>query len=168
MLKSRKNLVHLLVTGLFLFGSVNLFTSCSDDADTTRPGINLIEPTDGEVILIGSSIHFACEFSDDVELRSYKIDIHDAFDDHSHTKSASVGTSGEVPFSFSQSWTFEPGKKEAHIHHHEIVIPETINGHPVAEGHYHMGIYCTDAAGNESHVFIEIELSHDGEEHHHD
>ncbi len=135
------------------------FLSCDkdDEADTTKPVIELDEPEDGDELLIGAGVHFECDFSDDVKLGSYLIEIHSNFDGHSHTKSAN----GEVPFFFKQSYDLS-GLKNAHVHHHDVVIPE--NATP---GNYHLVVYCTDAAGNQSLVAREIVLSHDAEEHHH-
>lgn len=137
-----------------------LFTSCSsdDDGDTVKPVINLIAPTEGATLKIGDEhgVHFDMELSDNVELKSYKVNIHSNFDGHTHSKASSE----TVDFSFNKSW--EVNGKNAKIHHHEIVI--TANATP---GDYHLMVYCTDAAGNESYVARNILLSHDGEKHEH-
>ena len=68
-----------------------LFVSCSDDekdGDTTKPVINLIEPEEGAMLKPGSTIHFEMDLSDDVMLGSYKVEIHNNFDGHDHTKAA--------------------------------------------------------------------------------
>lgn len=152
-----------------VFATILTFTSCEDnDIDNTQPVITIGEPANGETLYIGSDVHFECDFSDDVELRSYKIEIHSNFDGHTHEKSASFSADEETPFSYTNSWTFDEGLKNAHVHHHEIVIPENINGIPVAHGNYHFGIYCTDAAGNESHLFIDVALAEGEGEHEHE
>jgi hypothetical protein len=136
------------------------FISCDkNENDTTKPVINLIEPEDGDSLRIGGDVHFDMELSDDVMLGSYKVDIHNNFDGHEHTKASSDET---TPFVFVRSWDVS-GKKNADIHHHEIVIPE--NATP---GDYHLMVYCTDAAGNESNVAVNIVLSHDAKEHDHE
>ncbi|MDR2383688.1 MAG: DUF4625 domain-containing protein [Prevotellaceae bacterium] len=136
-------------------------TACdkSDKSDTTKPVITLIEPAEDDVLQIGSDVHFEAEFEDDEMLASYKVNIHPNFDDHSHAVTKSE--SETVDFEFDKSWTISG--KNAAIHHHDIVIPE--NATP---GHYHLMVYCIDAAGNESYIAVDIELSHDGEEHDHD
>jgi hypothetical protein len=91
----------------------------------------------------------------------YKIEIHPNFDNHSHAQARDV--SETVDFTFNKEWNDIRGKKNADIHHHEIKIP--INATP---GHYHLMVYCTDVAGNESHVAISVELSHEEGEHHQD
>ena len=56
------------------------------------------------------------------------------------------------------------GQKTAHIHHHDIVIPANATA-----GDYHLMVYCTDAAGNESYIARNIKLSNEveDEDHHH-
>ena len=93
------------------------------------------------------------ELSDDVMLKSYKIEIHNNFDHHSHDTRA-TGTT--VDFTFNRSYDVSE-QRTAHIHHHDIVIPA--NATP---GDYHLMVYCTDAAGNEAHVARNIVLSTTG------
>jgi hypothetical protein len=136
------------------------FTSCKEDSDTTKPVINLIEPENDDLLQIGSGVHFEAEFSDDEALASYKVEIHSNFDNHTHAQTREVAET--VDFTFNQSWDIS-GKKNASIHHHDIIIPE--NATP---GHYHLMVYCTDAAGNEEHIAVDVELSHEEGEHHDD
>ncbi|MDR1592940.1 MAG: DUF4625 domain-containing protein [Prevotellaceae bacterium] len=137
------------------------FTSCKEDSDTTKPVIELVEPEEDDVLLIGSEngVHFDAEFSDNEMLASYKVEIHQNFDNHTHA--VTRGDAETVDFVFEKTWTITG--KNASVHHHEIIIPE--NATP---GHYHLMVYCTDAAGNESHIAVDIELSHEGEEHDHE
>jgi hypothetical protein len=140
------------------------FTACKEDNDTTKPLINLIEPEDGAILHIGdeNGVHFEAEFSDNEALSSYKVDIHPNFNNHSHAITKSDAET--VDFVFEKSWTTIAGKKSAPVHHHEIKIPE--NATP---GDYHLMVYCTDAAGNESYIAVNVELSHEeGEDHDHD
>lgn len=141
------------------------FASCSDDddVDNTKPVINLVSPAEGAILKIGSDVHFDAVFSDDVLLKSYTIEIHDNFSEHGHT-SKSVSEGATKDFFFKETWSLA-GKKNATVHHHEVIIPE--NATP---GKYHLIVYCYDEAGNESLVARNIVLSHDGEsgEHEHD
>ncbi|MDR1581918.1 MAG: DUF4625 domain-containing protein [Prevotellaceae bacterium] len=129
------------------------------DPDTTKPVIELIEPAEDDTLQIGGEhgVHFEAEFSDNEMLASYKVDIHPNFDNHGHatTKSATE----TVDFEFEHTWTIT-GKNKA-VHHHEIKIPED-----ATPGHYHLMVYCLDAAGNESHIAVNIELSHEASEEH--
>lgn len=152
----------------FLLSMVSLavfsfvFTSCDDDGDTTPPIISLIEPEDGDVLKIGSAIHLDMELSDNESLKSYKIEIHDNMDTpHDHGKSLRSEAETNY-FSYQNTWSDIEGLRNKKVHHHDIVIPEN-----VTPGSYHMMVYCFDSAGNESYIAIDIELSHDGEEHEH-
>lgn len=123
--------------------------SCSkdDDKDTSKPLIELEEPANGDTLFIGYNTHLGMDLSDDVQLKSYKVDIHSNFDGHSHSKSsAAAGT-----WTFTKSWDVS-GSKNVHIHHQEIEVPITVNGVSIAKGKYDFMVYCTDAAGNESYV----------------
>ncbi len=146
---------------LVIFSCLTFAVSCDkdDDADTTKPVIELDEPEDGDELVIGEGVHFECDFSDNVMLGSYMVEIHNNFDHHSHSKA----TDGTVPFFFKKEWSLN-GLKNSHVHHHEIVIPEN-----TTPGDYHLVVYCTDAAGNQSLVAREIEIVIEGEghEHHH-
>lgn len=76
----------------------------------------------------------------------------------------SRGAGETIDFSFNKSYDIS-GKKTAHIHHHDIMIPKD-----ATPGDYHLMVYCTDAAGNETYVARNIELSNYVEEeyHHHE
>lgn len=141
--------------------SSSLFTSCTEDGDTTKPVINLIAPAEEAILKIGADVHFDMELSDDVMLSSYKVEIHNNFNGHQHEASILKTASSTTPFFFQKSWDVS-GKKNTKIHHHEIIIPEE-----ATPGNYHLVVYCTDLAGNEAYVARNIILSHDGEEHEH-
>ena len=103
------------------------------------------------------------DLSDDVMLKSYKIEIHSNFDHHSHGGNSRAAQE-TVDFSFNRSYDVS-GQKTAHIHHHDIVILANATA-----GDYHLMVYCTDAAGNESYIARNIKLSNEveDEDHHHD
>jgi hydroxymethylpyrimidine pyrophosphatase-like HAD family hydrolase len=144
---------NLFFISLALFFPIAL-NSCKEDSDTTKPVINLIEPFEDNVLQIGNEhgVHFEAEFSDNEGLSSYKVDIHPNFDGHVHTRANET-----VDFKYNKSWSIT-GKNTV-VHHHEIQIPE--NATP---GNYHLMVYCTDNAGNESHVAVNIELNHEAGE----
>ncbi|MDR1592726.1 MAG: DUF4625 domain-containing protein [Prevotellaceae bacterium] len=140
-----------------------LLLSCNgNNADTTKPVILLEEPCEGDSILIGDpdGMHLEMDLSDDVMLREYLVEIHNNFDQHGHDAPAvQLAAEDEQPFAFRKSWDLT-GNRTKHVHHHEILIPENAQ-----EGDYHIMIYCTDAAGNESYVARSIVLSHTASEH---
>ncbi len=174
----KKNVLFL--TSLILLGTA-AFTSCEkDDVDNEKPVIRLIAPEEDEEIRPGSDIHFDVEFSDNVALASYKVNIHGAFDGHTH--SATLSTRAEEEGEpFERTWLEsefialgdEPiaGKRSVTVHHHHIVIPETITvdgvEKPIKEGHYHFMVHCIDEAGLERFVAREIVISSEADEHDH-
>jgi hypothetical protein len=149
------------VIGLIAMFSGFSMTSCKS-GDTTKPVINLIEPEEGDSLKPGSDVHFDIELSDNEMLGSYKVDIHSNFDGHEHAQQRVAAEDESVPFAFSKSWDLS-GKRNADIHHHEIIIPQN-----AAEGKYHLMVYCTDAAGNEAHIAVNVVLSHDASTHEHE
>ncbi|MDO4725878.1 MAG: DUF4625 domain-containing protein [Porphyromonadaceae bacterium] len=165
-------LVSIVLIGTFAF------VSCEKTKkDSEKPVINLIAPEKDKALKPGSDIHFDVAFSDNEALKSYKVNIHGVFDNHDHKIIRNTASDSIV---FDHTWTEEDfikmgakesinGKKNASIHHHYIVIPATINGKPLKEGHYHFMVYCTDHAGNESNVARDIKISYSakGHDHHH-
>lgn len=128
---------------------LSFFTSC-DEGDTVKPVIELVSPADGAVLEAGSAIHLEMVLEDNEMLSSYKIDIHEAAGHEHDTKAESAD---ETAFTFSKSWNVS-GSKNAHVHHHEIIIPENAE-----HGEYHFMVYCTDASGNEVYVVRTITIS---------
>ena len=112
-------MVSLLATVTFMFSSCDN----DDSSDTIKPLIELHEPEEGQALEIGNEhgVHFEMDLSDDVMLKSYKIEIHSNFDHHSHGGN-SRAVQETVDFSFNRSYDVS-GQKTAHIHHHDIVIP---------------------------------------------
>lgn len=139
------------------------FTSCSDDdTDTQKPTIVIQEPHAEEEVAPGGELHIEAIFTDNVELASYKIEIHEDFDDHTH---AVYKNSHDVnPWSYDKTFEIPAGLTTFEAVEH-LDIPTEINGEPISEGTYHLGIYVTDAAGNEQQEFLEfhIEDDHGGE-----
>lgn len=141
-----------------------LFVSCSDDenSDTTKPVINLIEPEEGAMLKPGSILHLDMDLEDNVMLGSYKVEIHNNFNGHTHTKAEAKDTGETVPFAFNKSWDVS-SLKNTHIHLHEIEIPANAK-----EGNYHLLVNCTDAADSESYNARNIVLDEHGETGEHD
>lgn len=121
-----------------------IITSCKrTKPDETVPSLIVSNPTSGQTYNAGSNIELKALFSDDIALSQYKIDIHDAFDDHSH-KMAVVPWAAIIIEDLA-------GTSQSIIK--EINIPSD-----AAAGRYDLLIYCLDAAGNES-SFLELEIN---------
>ncbi len=136
-----------------------VFIACEKE-DLTKPTIKINEPTEDKVITAGGKLHVDANLSDDVELKSYKINIHSAFDGHVHAsklqKSVTHEDEGEA-FSFLETYSDAAGKKDHHLHL-DIEIPED-----AAEGEYHLIISLIDKAGNESSAARGFIVEHDEE-----
>lgn len=144
------NLFILLIVGLFI-----VFNGCSaDEIDTESPEISIISPEDDQHFHPGDKIHFEATFSDDVELSQFKIDIHYG-GDHTHKST----------FSDEAEWSYDLitdlSGKEQHVKL-DIEIPENAK-----HGEYHFMVFCTDMAGNESWVSLDIFIEDDDDDHHH-
>jgi hypothetical protein len=141
--------------------SVSLFNAC-DEGDTEKPVINLIEPEEGAQLAIGNDhgVHFEMKLSDNDALNSYRVEIHNNFDGHEH---AALRSDEPDPFFYDSTFTDVHGKKNADIHHHAIRIPVG-----VAEGDYHLVVYCLDLSGNEAHIARNVILTNDAVEEDHD
>lgn len=136
--------------------SFTLSCSNDDNKDTTKPVIELIEPANGDTLFIGHEVHLEVDLYDNVKLKSFKVEIHSNFSSHGHTKS--INTDAE--WSFNKSWNIT-GLKNTSIHNHEIEVPTTINGSPIAKGKYHFSIQVLDEAGNESKKFVDVIIAND-------
>lgn len=137
---------------------VSLFitTSCSDDdstLDTTKPEINLISPKDDAHIHLGDVINIEAILKDNVELGSVKVDIHYAGDGHQHRNA-------NVNWEYSKEESIPSGQKE-YAFMHKVQVPTE----GITDGHYHLGLYLIDKAGNQSQTFIEIDVVDHGHEH---
>lgn len=183
---------------ILLLAVVAAFTSCAnEESDNEKPLIVLSEPAEEEAYAPGSSIHFVVTLSDNMALASYKVNIHGAFDGHTHNTAVSgairndhavssnhgveiygIGTRAATDsVAFEKTWLESDfialgeipiaGMRSVTLHHYRIEIPETVNGKPLKEGHYHFIVYCTDQAGQESFIAREIEITYDADEHVH-
>ena len=141
-------------TILVTISSFLFLTSCSESdevLDTTKPEIILGKPSDHQHFEFGDNIEIQALLKDNIELGSYKIDIHSDNDGHQHKTS-------EKAWEYSNSGVIK-GNKTFQLEK-SIQIPNE----KYKEGHYHLGIIVTDTSGNETQSFIEIVI---GDDHHH-
>jgi hypothetical protein len=116
--------------------------------DTTKPTINLVDPTPSKIITLSTAMHLQMDLSDNVELKSYKVAI---------TKSLKGVTTSD--WAYANTWTIPAGKKSLAVNHNEILVPLTYTGNQVTLGNYDVLITCTDLAGNEATTTVVIVLS---------
>lgn len=128
--------------------SCNKSSTIITPPDTTKPVINLIDPTPGKQVVLGTALHLQMGLSDNVELKSYKITI-----------AKSPKGSQTSDWAFSQIWTTAAGNKSYTVNHNEIMIPLTVAGIQTTTGNYDFTVYCTDLAGNEATTTLTIVLA---------
>ncbi|APA91928.1 DUF4625 domain-containing protein [Myroides sp. ZB35] len=167
------------IASVTLLSSI-LFTSClksDSDVDTQKPVIVLNAPEEGANLEAGETIHFDMDVSDNIALGSYDIDIHSA-EGHTHTHSVSVRhadhdhdhdhddeeNAHRKSFKYKNSWDDIYGQRNAHIHHHEILIDKEAK-----RGEYHFVVKVLDKAGNQAMEFRTVNIVNPGEgDHDHD
>jgi len=142
----------LLSTICLLFCAFMTVASKKNESSANQgPVITLIAPAEGDIMQIGNAIHFDVDLKDDNILESYRIEIHDNSDGHSHTK-ANEGV--KYTSIFDKTWSDIAGETYKQVHHHGIVIPKEAK-----EGNYHFIIYCKNKKGEESSVIRSVVLS---------
>jgi len=142
-----RNLVmFILLPGLFLI------SSCQDDeeVDTEYPVIDAnfedAFPQQCSQLNKGETFTFKARFTDNIQLGSFSIDIHDNFDHHSHSTEVDECDmdpvkEAENPFLFIQNYPIPDGQQE-YVAEIDIEIPEGVDS-----GDYHFLILLTDETG---------------------
>ena len=125
--------------------------ACSSPSkDITPPEIlpqgDYASPVNCQVFERGSVLPFAYAFSDDVELGSYNLEIHNNFDHHTHSTEAGECPQDAVqrpehPWIYNQSFEIPAGSTVFEASR-SISIPLDID-----PGEYHFMIRVTDASG---------------------
>lgn len=125
---------------LFAFSAATILSSCKKDReDTIAPSVFLVRVNgaDGQTSVgAGDTITFYAEIKDNVNLKQYQIDIHDAFDGHDH-RNATYST--QLVYNVSGTAVYETKT---------IIIPSTAYSGP-----YHIVVTAVDEAGLSSNVY---------------
>ena len=118
--------------------------------DMTYPVINTTDivavPTDCQVFKRGDVIPLNVLFTDDTELGSYNVEIHNNFDHHTHSTSSvecpmEAQKSPVKPWIYNQDFDIPSGQK-SFTARHDIAIPSDVD-----PGDYHFMVRLTDRAG---------------------
>lgn len=130
-----------------------LFLSChrdKTDIDENKPEIlasgNEASPKNCNVFIKGTFIPVRLIFSDDVELGSFNIEVHNNFDHHTHSTEHEECTLDAKkqpvhPWIYNKDFTI-PSKLKSYKVNIDIPIPADID-----EGDYHFMIRLTDKSG---------------------
>ena len=114
-------------------------------------------PENCQAFGLGDTIHFHYIFTDDRELGSYNIEIHNNFDHHTHSTSA-VECVMEPSKQPVQPWVYNkdqriPKGQRFHEALFDIVVPKDVD-----PGDYHFMIRLTDQAGWQQLKSVSIKL----------
>ncbi|MCU4158333.1 DUF4625 domain-containing protein [Carboxylicivirga sp. A043] len=162
-----KTLKALLIPLLLL----TIFVACSDDdseVDKEKPTIDLsidgAFPVNCETIYFGEEFELKMRFTDNVELGSYSIDIHNNFDHHSHSTEVTECELDPVktpinPFVFIDDYTIPEGSDE-YVTSLRIFIPANNDEGDYDDGDYHFFISLTDKEGWSAQKGLSIKMRH--------
>lgn len=134
---SREKLALLRQTGaLFLF--VALLISCANDS--LPPLITMENPKDGEKIHSGMHMAIDLHFSDNDNLRQYKLDLHSAADGHAHGKQTAILPEFDTLIIGNLNGMEQTVNLNIHIPNH------------ARSGEYHLTVFALDYSGNEGQL----------------
>ncbi len=149
-----------------ILGIVSLllaFSACKpSEIDDERPVIDSTGleafPNNCDTIYIGETFLFNTLFTDNAELGSYSIDIHNNFDHHSHSTEVSACELSPKklplhPYVFIHEYEIQAGQQSYHPLL-EITVPD--NGYD--EGDYHFFISLTDREGWRTEKGISVKM----------
>ncbi len=150
-LTNQKNMARNIIYSLLLLCTLSACNDSDDDAkDMTYPqilseGID-VTPVDCQQFSRGEILPVCFQLSDDIELGSYNIEIHNNFDHHTHSTSSAdcpmdPQKQPEHPWVYNQDFSIPNGLQTFNAKH-EIAIPTDID-----PGDYHFMIRLTDHAG---------------------
>ena len=146
-----------------------LFNSCkkeTDEIDKEKPNIDLYIqdafPGNCDTLYFGETFNLKILFTDNVELGSFSIDIHNNFDHHSHSTEVTECDLDPIkspvnPFVFIQDYSIPEGLTE-YVTNLSVTIPSTNNNGLFDEGDYHFFISLTDKEGWSAQKGLSIKI----------
>ncbi|MGV8138991.1 MAG: DUF4625 domain-containing protein [Mangrovibacterium sp.] len=133
-----------------------VFSTCSkDEVDDEKPEIDLTVsgafPQNCDTLYFGETFAFKALFTDNTELGSFSIDIHNNFDHHSHTTEVTECNLDDVKDPVNAYVSIEDYDIPEGMNTYEtllgITIPDSDNNGKFDEGDYHFFISLTDKEG---------------------
>ena len=159
-----------IVPYIFIFTLVlTAVSGCEEEnVDDQKPEIDLTIPgafpTNCDTLYFGETFTLKMKFSDNAELGSYSIDIHNNFDHHSHSTEVtecqlSPKKDPVNPFLFIQDYSITEGVTE-YTTTMEISIPSGDSDGNFDEGDYHFFFFFTDKEGWSTKKGLSIKMLH--------
>lgn len=133
-----------------------VFSTCSkDEVDDEKPEIDLTVsgafPQNCDTLYFGETFTFKVLFTDNVELGSFSIDIHNNFDHHSHSTEVTECNLDDVKDPVNAYVSIEDYDIPEGLNTYEmllgITIPNSDSEGEFDEGDYHFFISLTDKEG---------------------
>ncbi len=153
-----------------IFLALAFLSSCEKEEaiDLEKPVIDLsipgAFPVNCDTLYFGESFEFKVLFSDNAELGSFSIDIHNNFDHHSHSTEVTECNLDPMkapvnPFLFIEDYAIpeEVNKLETN---RPIFIPAGDDDGLYDEGDYHFFISLTDKEGWSDQIGLSIKMLH--------
>lgn len=146
------------------------FSSCEkgEEVDKTKPVIDLTIqdafPVNCDTLYFGESFELKMHFSDNSELGSFSIDIHNNFDHHSHSTEVTECSMNPVqtpvnPFTLIDDYEIPEGLMDYETNI-MIPIPSGNNEGIYDDGDYHFFISLTDKEGWSAQKGLSIKMIH--------
>jgi hypothetical protein len=167
-----KNDIRMKKLGMFAIVLFFIFTfkACekSGDIDNQKPVIDLsiqdAFPVNCDTLYFDEPFNLKVLFSDNVELGSYSIDIHNNFDHHSHSTEVTECSLDPIkepvnPFTLIQDYDI-PVKLQEYETSLSITIPSSNTNGLHDEGDYHFFISLTDKEGWSAQKGLSIKILH--------
>jgi hypothetical protein len=135
--------------------------SCDRDIDDVYPEIDISGvdafPKNCDTIYRGQDFHFIATFSDNVELGSFSLEIHNNFDHHTHSTEGEACVFDEDkpavnPWFFLEQYTIPTGSQQYNANV-PISIPADID-----PGDYHFMIRLTDREGWQALTGLSVKI----------
>ncbi|MFV0593679.1 MAG: DUF4625 domain-containing protein [Draconibacterium sp.] len=154
---------------LLLIVTISFF-SCSetDDKDDQKPEIIMtgaeVFPNNCDTLYFGETFTFRTHFSDNQELGSYSISIHNNFNHHSHSTELTECTLSPIkapvnPLTFIEDYSIPDGTNEYEVSM-SLEIPLGEGTELFDDGDYHFFIRLTDKAGWSEQKGLSIKILH--------
>lgn len=143
-----KKLINLSLVAISLF-----FVACNNDdavIDTEKPVVIINSPTANEEIDAGVKLPIDAHFTDNVELATYKVEIHFGGDGHEH-KTLNNEHEDHIEWNYQTTGTLNGQADTIQL---QIDVPEIAK-----EGFYHLGVHAIDKAGNANVSWITFHLN---------
>ena len=148
---------------IILIFVIPFFFACNDSVkDEELPKIDMSGisafPQNCTLVYRGESFMFQAVFTDNVELGSYSIEMHNNFDHHAHSTSSQECEMGAVktpvkPFLFIDEYQI-PAGKTSYSSTIQINIPSDVD-----TGDYHFMVRLTDKSGWQTFEGISVKVA---------